>query len=251
MEHRSGTGERRPGSALLGGLLVVVLLLGGVFTLHPGAEYDDLRRIFGFGQDRLSAPLPVREGSGTYRFLHTQRSSEEPVSYSPCRPVRYVVNPQGAPRDHMALVEGSVARVEQATGLVFEYVGESTSRNFLARSLDRSEPVLIGWATAEELPDLAGDVAGVAGSTMVSRGGSRREYVTGMVALDRDTFGELMGSPAGRAHAAAILDHELGHLVGLDHVDDQGELMHPRGASRGRFGPGDLEGLARLGRVSC
>lgn len=251
MDHRSGTRERRPGSALLGGLLVVVTLLGGVFVLHPGAEYDDLRRIFGVGQDRLSAPLPVREGSGAFAFLHTQRGSDEPVSYNPCRPVRYVVNPEGAPADHLLLVEGSVARIEAATGLVFEHAGETTSRNFLARALDRSDPVLIGWASPDELPALAGDVAGVAGSTMVSRGTGRREFVTGMVALDRDTFAGLMGSPSGRAHAAAILDHELGHLVGLDHVDDQGELMHPRGASRGRFGPGDLEGLARLGRVSC
>ncbi|WP_110183025.1 matrixin family metalloprotease [Nocardioides solisilvae] len=248
--HRRG-GERRPGSALLGGLLVVTMLLGGVFLLAPGADRDDLRRLLGMEQDRLSAPLPVRSGSGTFKFLHTQRGSDEPVSYSPCRPVRYVVNPEGAPRDHLELVQGSVRRIEEATGLVFEYAGETTSRNFLARALDRSDPVLVGWATPEELPDLAGDVAGVAGSTMVSRGAGRREFVTGMVALDRDTFHELMGSPSGRAHAAAIMDHELGHLVGLDHVDDRGELMHPRGATQGRFGPGDLEGLARLGGVSC
>jgi len=244
------TSPERPRGAFVGGLLVVVMLLGGVFVLHPGAEYDDLRRLFGFGQDRLSAPLPVREGSGTYEFLHTQRGSDEPVSYSPCRPVRYAVNPQQAPDDHMELIQGSVARIEQATGLVFEYVGETTSRNFLARSL-AGDPVLIGWATPEELPQLEDEVAGIGGSTMVSRQLGRREYVTGMVALDAETFQELMGSPSGRAHAAAILDHELAHLVGLDHVDDEGELMHPRGASRGEFGPGDLEGLARLGAIEC
>ena len=237
--------------AVVGGLLVVVLLLGGVFVLYPGADRDDLQRVLGLGPDRLTAPPAIREGSGPYAFLQTQRGSDEPVTYNPCRPIRYEVNPQGAPEDHMLLVQGSIARLEAASGFVFEYVGPSASRNFLARALTGQDPVLIGWATPDELPELAGDVAGIGGSTMISLGAARREYVTGMVALDAEAFDRLMGSSAGRGQAAAILDHELGHLVGLDHVEDPGELMYTLTGARGTYGPGDLEGLARLGNVAC
>ena len=50
----------------------------------------------------------------------------------------------------------------------------------------------------------------------------------------------------------SILLHELGHLVGLDHVDDWTELMHGGGEPNIiDFGPGDLTGLARLGQGEC
>ena len=46
--------------------------------------------------------------------------------------------------------------------------------------------------------------------------------------------------------------HELAHVVGLNHVDDAAELMYPEGIPGVvAFGPGDLTGLARLGRGQC
>ena len=46
----------------------------------------------------------------------------------------------------------------------------------------------------------------------------------------------------------AVIQHELGHLLGLDHVDDAGQLIYSetRGGVTG-FGSGDLNGLAALG----
>jgi predicted Zn-dependent protease len=49
----------------------------------------------------------------------------------------------------------------------------------------------------------------------------------------------------------AILDHELGHVVGLGHVQDPHELMYDEQLERTTFGPGDLQGLARVGSVAC
>ncbi len=46
--------------------------------------------------------------------------------------------------------------------------------------------------------------------------------------------------------------HELAHLVGLDHVDDDSQLLHPetvRGVTD--YAAGDLTGLSRLGQGPC
>lgn len=76
-------------------------------------------------------------------------------------------------------------------------------------------------------------------------------YLTGRVVLDVDTFTRLSRKPHGRPIAQAIVMHELGHLVGLAHVDDPGELMHSSNLERLDFGPGDRAGLALLGQGPC
>ena len=45
--------------------------------------------------------------------------------------------------------------------------------------------------------------------------------------------------------------HELAHVVGLDHVDDDTELMNPMTSKTITFGPGDRAGLAVVGAVDC
>ena len=77
------------------------------------------------------------------------------------------------------------------------------------------------------------------------------EYVTGSVVLDQEVFDDLDDDPDAQSVAQGIVDHEFGHLVGLDHVDDPRELMHREQAGMTSYGPGDLEGLARLGSIRC
>jgi hypothetical protein len=43
------------------------------------------------------------------------------------------------------------------------------------------------------------------------------------------------------------IQHELGHVMGLDHVPSTSELMNPSGGHMTDFGQGDLAGLQELG----
>lgn len=76
-------------------------------------------------------------------------------------------------------------------------------------------------------------------------------FVTGGVTLDADAFDRIAEERDGGEQARAILLHELGHLVGLDHVDSPAELMYADNVGQAGFGQGDLNGLAQLGKGRC
>lgn len=230
-------------------MLIALLSVAVALLLNPSPSGERLRALVGL-EERLADPVTA-DGDGSHTFLQTQHVGGAPVGWNPCRPVEYAVNPAGAPDGWQRLVEEAVTEVEAATGLDFRDQGITDDRDFDQRhdGLGRARPVLIGWADEAELPGMAGN-AGLGGSTAVRRAG-RLVYVTGMVALHRGTYEELAGRPDGWASMRAILLHELGHVVGLGHVEDPGELMHAESAGRTDFGPGDLEGLARLGSLPC
>lgn len=242
---------RRTGAALPG-LLITAILLTAVVALSPAENFRTIRRLAGFDNDRLGDVPSVAEGAGSYRFTSTQRGGEEPVGYDPCRIIEVAVNPEGAPDDYDELVDTAISRTSDATGLAFQRVGATDDRDFLARgggALGGRPPVLVAWATPEEVPDLEGDVAGIGGSAALQSGNGKLRYITGIVVLDRDTFGDFEDDE--QPFAQAIVDHEFGHLVGLDHVEDPGELMNADNVGVTTYGPGDREGLARLGSVDC
>ncbi|WP_127479003.1 matrixin family metalloprotease [Nocardioides pantholopis] len=243
--------SRRERGPVVPGVLVVAVIMAGVLLLDPTSSGQRLRQLIGL-DDRVVDAVTVPDGGGSYSFAVTQPGSEDPVGWNPCTSITYVVNPEGAPDDWPALLEDSVSVIEDATGLDFEDGGTTEDRQFERRTtaLGRGGPVLIGWADDEEMGSLSGDVAGVGGSAYVEQGG-RRRFVTGSVALDVEVYDDLAERRDGREQMRAILIHELGHVVGLGHVADPGELMYGQNLARTDLGPGDLEGLARLGSVDC
>ncbi|MDF9717548.1 hypothetical protein [Nocardioides sp. ChNu-99] len=208
--------------------IVVALLVVATLAVAPAAA--PLRAALGL--ERYGEGADYEPGQGTYAFAATQDGSEEPVGYDPCVPIRVVVNPEGAPDDHRELVDRAVATIEGATGLDLEVVGETDDREIDDRGLDPAgnpEPALVMWADEDEVGDLA----------------------SGIVVLDREDLAAIEREPGGTEQRQAIVDHEFAHLVGLGHVDDPTELMHAENTGQTAFGPGDLEGLARLGSIPC
>jgi hypothetical protein len=210
-------------------------------------------------------PLPLGEPplghptDGPYTFMQTQDDGVTPVAYSPCRPIHYVVRPDGAPAGGDTLLATAIERISEASGLQFVADGATEEAPTSNRSPyqvqrygNRWAPVLIAWSTPAEQPDLAGDVAGEAGSASVVSDGTAF-YVTGQVVLDGPTIASLEASGSnGTAVAEGVLTHELAHLVGLGHVDDPDSLMNPTAALTHTYlARGDLAGLARVGTGPC
>ncbi len=238
--------------ALLAGLLTAAVLTG--FVLFDSSPVGTTTRtLIGLSaQPPYSVPL-LDPGDGSYAFLHQQPGSEEPVTYDPCKVIRVEINPAGAPDDYREYVDTAIERVSEPSGLRFEVVQETEDRpgrNQRRASGSPWEPVLVSWADEEEVPGLAGDVVGLGGSVVVETLG-RARYVTGSVTLDAEPFRRVAARLGGGPAAQAIVDHEFGHLVGLDHVQDPGELMSAENTGRTSWGPGDLAGLSRLGRGRC
>jgi len=203
------------------------------------------------------AGATIPEGTG-YRFGRHQDGTRAPVTWSPCRPVHYVVRPANEPPGGGDLLGEAIAEVVGATGLQFvadgstdEGPAEDRSPYQPDRYGDRWAPVLVAWATPDEVPDFGVDVLGEAGPISVGAPSGMAANVSGVVYLDAAKMGALLAA-GDRALARAVVLHELGHLVGLAHVNDSRALMFPRASGEvTSYGPGDRAGLAALGSGAC
>lgn len=188
----------------------------------------------------------------------TEPHSSRPVTYDPCRPLRYVVNLEDAPPVARGIVHDAAARVSAATGLVLvdEGLTNEVPRDDRAayqpnRYGKQWAPILIAWSDPTETPGLQGKVAGLGGSQPWPDTHGQLTYVTGTVTLDTPTLAPMLSTAAGRAEARAIVMHELGHVVGLAHSHDRSQLMYADNTGQTRFGAGDLRGLALVGSGPC
>lgn len=207
----------------------------------------------------LGVPAPVAPVSNSYEFLAYQTDRKTPVAYDPCRPIHYVIRTQGEPAGGAQIITDAVMRVSRATGLRFVYDGTTSEAPSRVRSPYQPErygnrwaPVLISWVTDSETHELAADLLGRGGSFPVGLPYGPNVYVTGQVELDPRRLASILHWPNGNQVVRAIVLHELGHLMGLNHVADTNQLMYPQSQPEVTdFGAGDLTGLATLGRGTC
>ncbi|MET3809325.1 matrixin family metalloprotease [Arthrobacter sp. UYEF3] len=209
-------------------------------------------------QDRpIGRPRKPTSASSSYKFLATNADGG-PVGYSPCRPLHYVVNSALAPRGGGQLVEDAIKTVSEATGIKFINDGPTTELPSQSRAPyqkeaygDRWAPLLIAWVTPEQAPQLKGPVIGTGGSTHFSFGDGPKSFVTGSLELDAPQIAGSLDRGDSSAYATAVILHELGHVMGLEHVDDPTQLMYPEIGAPDGLAAGDLNGLYELGTAPC
>ncbi len=194
-----------------------------------------------------------------YVFLDLD-ASERITRWDPCAVLHYVVDPQGAPPGGMEAIRAAIGQVSTATGIRFAFDGYVAERPSLRRAeLGREPPrpgrnpfksVLVGWYSQGEAPTgTEDDVIGYA-APLYEFNGTQRVYVSGLIGIRRDA--DLSSGFDGNQSVGGVLLHELGHLMGLGHSIDDGQIMyfqagHLRGPAR--YQAGDLAGLRELGRT--
>ncbi len=208
-----------------------------------------------------AAGVQHRLGSGTQAaalapgYAFASVLDRRPVRWNPCAPIRWTVNPAGAPRGGVEVLRAAVARVAAASGTTWQYVGTTTTRPttaVLPRTARTSyPPIVLGW-TDSSSDLLRGQARGVLAMTRTAwfgvqrPGGSKVAAIrAAVVAFDRTDRLPLRGAVSW--HAVAL--HELGHVMGLAHVSDTRQLMAtvlPRSAADLQHG--DRLGLLHVGR---
>jgi hypothetical protein len=252
-------------------VLLLALVLGGLAAtslLREPADPGNLAA--GSGATPSSSPAPTGTSSptattsprsrvdGAFRFLE-RAAGGAPVRWNPCETITYAVNTRGATSPVRPDLKEALRRVTLATRVEFKSVGttrESFIRAYLRMRYEgviRKAELILIWvehadyeAILRRLDDPRPSVAFA--KTMAGLYAHRDQYFGGIIVMDADAT-SARGFGYRYAHGSVLL-HELGHVMGLDHVKDPDELMysghHPNFSVRD-FGSGDLEGLRRVG----
>ena len=186
------------------------------------------------------APTTTVADHGVWRAWRVNPDGS-PVRYDGCEPIPYVTRLHTGPSFARAELDWAIRQIEMASGLDLQWAGDVTAPN------SSGWPVHIGFASEDEvyMPSWA---SGYGESDVEDIGGGFLRYVSGRVILRPDhdwTSGLESRNPLG-----TMFLHELGHLVGLGHVDSPNEIMTTLGNGTVRaLGPGDRRGLAAIGPV--
>ena len=235
--------------------LVSLLLTGRSELSAPAFAGDGTPRVSAPADaqsERVLPPVQAPAGEGGYELLFEQAG--RPVLFDPCRPVHWVMRTAGAPPDGERLLLDGFTQLSRATGLQFVYDGRTDEAYDEQRPMvqqdrygDRYAPVLVTWSDPVESPDLEDGVAGFAGPQGGDPDGEGPRLLTGAVVLDAPQMARMRTRP----ESLGVVLHELGHLVGLAHVDDPQDSMYARSGPATGYTAGTLRGLAAVGNGRC
>lgn len=175
--------------------------------------------------------------------LWAVRDDGSPVRWDPCSEIAWTVR-AGDPAWLSPVVGQVLDRVTAATGLRFRRVPPRDTAVGSDRPLASDgawEPVVVTFTTPSETDWLTDADRAVTVPVAVDG-----QFVTGQVLLHDGR--ELTADLASRDGSwGGVLLHEVGHLVGLDHVEDPAQVLHPVPREGPvRLGDGDLAGLATV-----
>ncbi len=197
---------------------------------------------------RIITVRPPYAPSGSATAWSRQTPGEE-RRFGPCLPVTYRVNDAQAVRPGaLADVHAAFARLHEATGITFRYLGTTTAFPKGAAALPTDTDIAVAWGQDSDTAwDLSGGALSTSGvlATRAARDsqGAVRRILTAGVVLNaaEDDYSSAMRQ--------GILLHELGHALGLGHTADTAQRMEEDvwDGETTRWGAGDLAGLSRVG----
>jgi hypothetical protein len=207
----------------------------------------------------------AKGGSGVYKLFPALNG--HPVRWS-CDPIQYRVNVAHAGDKKSALrdVKGAVSRMSAASGIRFQYLGSTTELCQSASTVTTAH-LVIGWhpKSAASFFNGRSGVGGFAPEIITDTAGKERASIKrGCIAMNsasklRPGFGSAYRTTPGGGYQAYsvrghVLLHEIGHTMGLDHVNSKAEIMYPVADLSRKpvsLGPGDKRALAFVGKSDC
>lgn len=201
--------------------------------------------------------VPAYQPAGLAR-QHKYQVTTQTARWNPCEPIgwRLTNASPGALKD----ARGAFRRLGQATGFTFVYRGTSARvPQFDANSWYPADTqIVVAWARRSQSSLFSAypsaDAVGAAYYSDGYRNGDgtpAKKITKGMVVIDSSKrFPAGFGVGATRGE---VLLHELGHTMGLSHVESSSQRMYPYWTSGvARFGRGDLAGLENRGaKLGC
>lgn len=195
---------------------------------------------------RVRPPYTPAGPDSAHAFMASPR-----WQWDSCRSITWVFNGADAPRGGLKQVKGAVARIHAATGLEFVYAGR-TQRTPRYQGVKGAD-IVVGWLGRRAFGRAYGSAVGVGGATyspgwQLPNGTAVSRAVRGGVVLNARWKPNLTrGFGTGYTWGEVVM-HELGHVIGLNHVEDNRQLMFDTvTGGPAHWGAGDLDGFRRIG----
>lgn len=190
-----------------------------------------------------------RVGGGGYAYFPPNRPGRIAATWDRDVSVIFRIAKRDARPSMFAIIKEAFRRARVQTRIQFRYGGRTAS----------SEPggtpdqpvVLVDFGTSRNHPRLAkyrGEGVYAVGGPLLIMHGATGTFTGGQVTIDVQTTRGL-GGGFRHGQLGATMLHEIGHVLGLAHVNAPGQLMAPgriRANISGWFHDGDLRGLRRL-----
>lgn len=185
-----------------------------------------------------------------FSFIETDGAGR-PARWDPCVEVRWAYNPDGAPAGAEAFVAEGVRILAATGGLRFRFVGTTSFRPFQDPSSAQPADVdaVVGFGDGRDNSSFRAGTAGLGGISWAQTTAGPKVQ-SGRVLINVAALRSLPPGFGGGRTQGSLLLHELGHMVGLDHVADGRQVMNAvvtDGAPAG-YAAGDQTGLAKVGR---